>query len=189
MVIRFSGTSQAPPVPSRQPAKSSAGKTAARKAPARRPSTHEVQAAVEGVTLAEKVTLRGAEFRIADEVGVMGLLIFADLAVKGVSVYNVQALSAMYAVIKGCIYEEEWPRFVQYAIDSGATAEELFGVVTDVIAIVSARPPGSPSASSDGRRRTSQNSKGSSPKTATARPRRSDVPQVPMIPVSELLGG
>jgi hypothetical protein len=167
------------------------GKATARKAGVKRaappgPSTHEVQAAAEGVELAEKVTLRGAEFRIADEVGVMGLLIFADLAVKGVSVYNVQALSAMYAVIKGCIYEEEWPRFVQYAIDSGATAEELFGVVTDVIAIVSARPPGSPSGSSNGRRRTSQNSKASSPKTAT---RRSGVPSVPMIPVSELLGG
>jgi hypothetical protein len=178
-------------VVSRQPAKS-AGKATARKAGVKRaappgPSTHEVQAAAEGVELAEKVTLRGAEFRIADEVGVMGLLIFADLAVKGVSVYNVQALSAMYAVIKGCIYEEEWPRFVQYAIDSGATAEELFGVVTDVIAIVSARPPGSPSESSDGRRRTSANSKESSPKTAT-RPR-SGVPEVPMVSVSELLGG
>jgi hypothetical protein len=152
-------------VASRQPAK----KAASRKAPTRRPSTHEVQAATEGVTLAEKVTLRGAEFRIADEVAPMGLFVFAHLASGGADTGFMGACASMYDVMQGCLDPEEWPRFVRYAMDSRASTEDLMGVVTDVIAIVSARPPGSPSGSSAGRQRTSQNSKESSPKTATRR--------------------
>lgn len=168
----------------RQPAKKATGRKQARPAP----STHEIQAAVEGVDLAGKVTLRGAEFLIADQVGIMGLLVFADLAVKGVAVNNMHALATMYDVIRGCVAEEDWPSFVRHAIDTKATPEELLKVVTDVIAIVSARPPGSPSGSSAGRRETSANSKGSSPRMATRPPRRSGVPEVPTVSVDELLG-
>jgi len=129
-----------------------------------------MQAAAEGVDLSDKVTLRGAEFRIADEPGVMARYQAAYIAreqEKGGAIGYVQSNAAMWDVLYSYIDEQDWDRFVRYAIDCRATEDELEQVMTAVVGIVAARPPRSPSVSSTGRRQTSENSKGSSPKTDT----------------------
>jgi hypothetical protein len=102
---------------------------------------------------------------MADKIGLMPLLRFAHASAKGVDSGDMQGLAAMYEVIRDCIDEPEWDRFQQHAIDTKAESEELLQVVSDVIEVLSARPTGSPSGSANGRRRTSANSKGSSPRT------------------------
>lgn len=136
-------------------------------------TAHQVQAEVEGVEIVgdgRKVALKGAEFRMSDKIGLMPLLRFAHASAKGVDSNDMQGLAAMYEVIRDCIDDAEWDRFQQHAIDTKAESEELLQVVSDVIEVLSARPTGSPSGSSNGRRPISQNSKGSSPKTDTPLP-------------------
>lgn len=146
-------------------------------------SAHEVQAEVEGVEIVgggRKVTLAGQEFRMSERIGLMPLLRFAHASAKGVDSNDMQGLAAMYEVIRDCIDESEWDRFQQHAIDTKAESEELLQVVSDVIEVLSARPTGSPSGSSNGRQQTSRSSKGSSPQTAT--------PPEGMVPAGSLLG-
>jgi hypothetical protein len=146
-----------------------------RRAPAKRAatSTHEVQAAAEGVEIVgdgRKVSLLGAEFRMADKIGLMPLLKLAHAGKQGVDVADDAGMVAMYEVIRDCIDATEWDRFQNHATETKAEAEDLMNVVTDVIQALSARPTGSPSSSSAGRRQISGNSKASSPRMATPPP-------------------
>lgn len=136
-------------------------------------STHEVQAAAEGVNLPAatgtdvdvvggslKVEFKGATFRIAERLGAMPLLKYANAASSGLDSESLEGLAAMYAMIRDCIDgDDEWRRFERHAIDTRADQAELMDVVTDVVKLLTARPTQPPGDSSAGRPETSANSK------------------------------
>lgn len=150
---------------SRQPVK----RTPARRAPTKRatPTIHQVQAAGEGVPADRKVALKGAEFAMTDRIGLAPLILLAVAGSRGVDSSDAQGLVALHDVLNDCLDETEHERFWRHAIDTKADGDDLMTVVKEVIQAVSARPTGSPSGSSAGRRQTSVNSKGSSRPTVT----------------------
>lgn len=131
---------------------------------------HQVQAAVEGVEIVgdgRKVEFMGAEYRIAEKVGLMPLMKFAHVSSKGLDSSDMDGLAAMYAMIQDCIDPAEWSRFEHDAMEKKADGEAIFGVVAKVIEILTARPTQRPAESSAGPRLTSENSKGSSSSPVT----------------------
>lgn len=139
------------------------------------PSTHGVQAAAEGVagTVEEgdRVEFMGQWFRMADSIGLMPLLAFANSAKKGAQSEDMDGLAAMYALIRDCIHDEDWPRFERVAMDTKAEGDDIFEVVGRVMEKLSARPRERRGNSSAGRLPTSENSKAasSSPDTPPGR--------------------
>lgn len=131
-----------------------------------------------------RVTFMGREFRIAERVGLMPLLKFASSA--DVDTTDPRALSAMYALLRDCIYEGtpacgecsecedgneasckyfdrgDWSAFEEHAMITKADADDLLNVVTKVLEVVSGRPQQPRSGSSAGPRRTQRASTGRS---------------------------
>ncbi|WP_328344785.1 hypothetical protein [Micromonospora sp. NBC_00421] len=131
-------------------------------------SVHEIQARAEGVDVVgggQKVTFMGEDYRIADRVGLMPLMRFAVAARSGMESDDMEALAAMYSLIKDCIDAPEWARFERDATDKKADQDDLLKVVTDVIQVLTARPTQRPADSSAGPQPTSPTSKGNSPST------------------------
>jgi hypothetical protein len=142
-----------------------------KKAAPRRPAitAHEAQAAVEDVTLPpdRKVSLLGVQFKLAGKVGVAPMILLAVAGKKGIDSADAEGVVALHDLISDCIAEDEYDRFWAHAVKSKADMDDLQQFIKDAMEALSARPTGSPSGSSAGRRRTSANSKGSSPATAT----------------------
>ena len=138
----------------------------------RKPSTHDLQAAVEGVPVAPdgKVEFMGGYFGMAQSIGLMPLLQFAHAAKQGLDSGDMEGMAALYAVIRDCIDNErpqkevdgelvddglsEWDRFQRHTIDHKAGGEELMAVVQKCIEAISARPTRPPGDSSAGRQTT-----------------------------------
>jgi hypothetical protein len=117
----------------------------------------------------------GARFRISDKVGLMPLMKFAHAANSGMDTSDMQALAAIYEMLRDCIYQGngipegedghdagDWARFEEHATVTKADAEDVMPVVQQTIELLTARPTRPPSGSSDGPPRTSGNSTGSS---------------------------
>ena len=132
-------------------------------------------AAAEGAKIAEgvvdesgRVELTGRRFRVAEKIGLMPLLKFASAS--DMSTEDPRALSAVYSMLKDCIYEGrpgcgtcefckgtgetaadetrckaydkgDWADFEQHAIDTKADADELLEVISQVMEIISGRLP------------------------------------------------
>lgn len=136
-----------------------------------------------------KVELLGRQFRVAEKIGLMPLLKFASAS--DISTDDPRALSAVYSMLKDCIYEGspgcgecekcapadgtdgdetvcksydkgDWNAFEQHAMDTKADADDLLTVITQVLEIVSGRPTKQPAGSSAGRRTTRRVSTGNS---------------------------
>lgn len=131
-----------------------------------------------------RITFLGKDFRIAERVGLMPLLKFASSA--DVDTTDPRALSAMYALLRDCIYEGrppcgecaeceadndgacksydrgDWGAFEEHAMITKADADDLLDVVTKVLELVSGRPQQPRSGSSAGPRRTQRASTGRS---------------------------
>lgn len=134
------------------------------------------------------VTLAGQDFRVAEKVGLMPLLKFSHAA--NLRTDDSRAYIALYEILRDVIMEAEdtcgscpgckqagkgasardcafadegdWERFEDHAVACKADADELLDVVEQAIKVISSRPTESPSSSSDGSRRTSRKSTGSS---------------------------
>lgn len=135
-------------------------------------TVHELQARAEGVDIvggAQKVTMLGEDYRIAERVGLMPLMRFAMTAKAGANADDMEGLAAMYTLIRDCIDPTEWDRFQADAIDKKAEADDLMKVVQDVIQTLSARPTQRPADSSAGPQTTSESSKASSPSMPAGR--------------------
>jgi hypothetical protein len=63
-----------------------------------------VQALTEGVDPDERVEFMGAYFRVAEKVGLMPIMKFAAAADSDIDESDMAALSAIYAMLKDCIY-------------------------------------------------------------------------------------
>jgi hypothetical protein len=157
---------------------------AARRRQPERPTTHDVQAAVEGVVLPAgddgKVELLGRTFHIAEQIGIMPLLMFAVKARDGIRSDDMEGLASMYLLIKDCIDQDEWEDFRRHAIDTKAKDTHLLDVVAQVIAVHATRPTSPPGDSPTGRRNTSRRLKASS--------RPDGDPDDGMVSVSDLAG-
>ena len=126
-------------------------------------TVHDLQAAVEGVPVADRVSFMGDTYRTADVIGLMPLLRYTHAADKGITGDDMEGLAAIYDMLRDAIHGDEWDRFQRDATDKKAQAEDLITVITQAIEIISARPTRQPSASPDGPSDTSTNSTGSSP--------------------------
>lgn len=147
-------------------------------------TTQSVQAAAEGVVISEGETIEflGDKFRLAENVGMMPMLAFANASKKGLSTDDMAGLAAMYDLIRDVIWREplfddkgvrvvdvltgepawdesEWLRFERHAIDEKADGEALMGFVGQAMEVLAARPRKRREISSGGSPRTSQSSK------------------------------
>ena len=151
--------------------------------------TQSVQAAAEGVVEGDWVEFLGQKFRLADKIGLMPMLAFANASKKGLDTDDMEGLAAMYSLIRSVIYrpplydehgqrqvdesgkpqrdESEWERFSQLADDESAEGEDLMDFVSDAMAVVAARPRTPREISSDGSRPTSEKLRGVSSLPAT----------------------
>lgn len=102
--------------------------------------------------MTETVTFQGAEFHVAERVGLMPMMRFALVAQSGVDANEMEGLAAMYELLQQCIHEDDWKRFERHATDSRASGDELMELVGEVMTVVAARPTGRSSDSSAGPR-------------------------------------
>jgi hypothetical protein len=122
----------------------------------------QVQAAVEGVIRGDRVEFMGEWFRISDRVGVMPLMKFANAADAKLDTSDLAALSAMYDMLRDCIYggtesdtdpriaalkpgdkgydAGDWHKFERHAIRMKAGADDLMPVTQQVVEILTSRP-------------------------------------------------
>lgn len=121
-----------------------------------------VQAAVEGVVHGDRVEFAGEWFRISGRVGLMPLMKFANAADDDIDTSDMRALSALYDLLRDCIYggtetgddpavaklgpddkgydAGDWRKFERHATRVRAQADDLLAVVRQVIEILTARP-------------------------------------------------
>lgn len=133
---------------------------------------------------AETVEFMGKKFRIAEKVGLMPLLKFS--AAVDFDISDPRALSAMYAMLRDCIYRGtpacgtcaactddregecpafdagDWKAFEDHAIETQADADELMDVLTKTMEVITGRPTKPRVSSSRSARGTSAASTGSS---------------------------
>lgn len=146
--------------------------------------------------MARAVEFMGAEFAVADKVGLMPLLRFAHAAKSGLDSADLDGMAALYDMLQQCIAEEPvlvrvdgrpietpadmddegetkmlggWPQFEAHATQVRADDEELIGVVQRVMTILSERPTTQPSGYSDGLRSTAPTSGADSSSLAVVR--------------------
>lgn len=96
------------------------------------------------------ITLLGRPFKVAPKLGLMPLLRFAHLSSKGVKADDMDALSAMYDLLRTCIHDDDWDAFQEHAASVRADEEDLLDAVRSAIEAMSARPTVRPSDSSRG---------------------------------------
>jgi hypothetical protein len=171
-------------------------------------TTHDVQAAVEGAPVADdtdSVEFLGKRFRLAETIGLMPLLAFANTSKQGMDSDDLEGMAAMYALIRDTvdqtrvqrrdeddklIYDaagepewegpSDWQRFERHAIDEKADGEELMGFIRDAMGVISARPRRRRGTSSDSSPRTLPSSRASSSSPGTP-------PQIDgLVPVSTI---
>lgn len=153
-------------------------------------STQSVQAAVEGAVQVDNdgaIEFLGQRFRLAQRIGFMPMLAFANASKKGLDSDDMEGLAAMYAMIRDCLDQtrpveldeqgepavdsdgnpkysgpSEWQRFESHCYDQQADAEELMEFIGKAMSVMSARPRKRREISSDSSPRTSVKSRESS---------------------------
>jgi hypothetical protein len=139
------------------------------------------------------VDFLGAEFAIADKVGLMPLLRFAHAAKSGLDSADLEGMAAMYDMLRQCIADEAvyvrdgrpidkpaevdesvtklggWAEFEAHATKAKADDEDLMGVVQRVMTLLSERPTSQPSDSSDGPQQIAPTSEADSSSLAVVR--------------------
>ena len=125
-------------------------------------SPSDLQAAVEGVPVGDRVTFMDEQYRVAEKVGLMPLMRFAHAARKGANADDMEGLAAIYDMLRDCIHPGDWDRFEADATTKKAEGDDLLPVVTQTIELLTARPTQRPSDSSAGPSKTSESSTGSS---------------------------
>ena len=118
---------------------------------------------IEGApTEARFVEAFGQQYEVAEQIGAMAMMRFGKLAKGGMKTGDMDALAAMYDLLRSMFTPSAWERFQEDAIEANCGADELFGAVKDGIEAISSRPTKSPSDSSSGRPTTTPSSTDSS---------------------------
>ena len=92
---------------------------------------------------------RGEKFAVAEQIGWMPMMRFARLS-ENPDTELMEGLAGLHAVLQECIAERDWPRFEAHATKVHADYDDLYQMVADAIAVMTARPTSQPSDSSDG---------------------------------------
>lgn len=146
--------------------------------------------------MTRSVEFLGAEFAIADKVGLMPLLRFAHAAKSGLDSADMDGMAALYDMLQQCIADEPvlvrsdgqpvdspadmdeegeakmlggWREFERHATQAKADDEDLIGVVQRVMTLLSERPTTQPSDSSGGQLSTAPTSGAASSSLAVVR--------------------
>jgi hypothetical protein len=122
----------------------------------------EIQAISEGVVEGDTVECMGKHYRVADRIGLMPLMKFAHSAAQGLDGDDMEGLNAIYEMLRDCIHEDDWARFMREMTQLKAEADDMMPVITRTIEIINARPTRQRSASSNGPSSTSPTSTGGS---------------------------
>lgn len=126
-------------------------------------AVNEVQAAIAEAESARTITAFGETFRVADKIGLMALVKYAEMAKRGATTTDIEGLVVMGQVISGTLYDDaEYARFQEAAIVARADDGDLMEIVKQAIAVMSARPTMRPGDSSAGPSNTGESSTGSS---------------------------
>lgn len=160
-------------------------------------TTHDIQAQAEGILLDadDRIEFMGERFRLADSVGIMPLMAYANAAKKGVDSDDLEGLAAMYALIRDIVDQtraqevdedgvpqfdsdgdpiwagpSDWMRFEQHAINTKADGEDLRDFIQAGMEKLAARPRKRRGASQPSSPPTSENSKDGYSSPATGRP-------------------
>lgn len=131
------------------------------------PTTQHVQAASEGELQDQVGTIEflGKRFRLADNIGLMPLLMFANSAKSGMDSDDMDGMAAMYALIRDTVDQtrvqetddegklsfdsdgapvyagpSDWQRFERHCVEEKADGEDLMGFIKDAMGVISARP-------------------------------------------------
>jgi hypothetical protein len=105
-----------------------------------------------------EVEFAGAQFTVAEKIGLMPLMRFAKVAKAGADANDMDSLAALYDLLEQCIAPSDWHRFEATADESRADGDALMGLVRQVFAVLAERPTSLPSDSSGGQTSTPQNS-------------------------------
>lgn len=108
----------------------------------------------------EVIEFHGQGFHLAERVGLMPMMKFAVFAKRQLRDQaagkeptgddEIESLAASYELLEQCLHPNDWDRFVDHATAVHADMDELMEFVGDAMAVVSARPTGRSSDSSDG---------------------------------------
>lgn len=145
------------------------------------------------------VEFLGAEFAIADKVGLMPLLRLAHAAKSGLDSADMEGMAALYDMLRQCLADDAvyvlndaemdrkaydelppeaveqvvtfggWDEFEAHATRMRSGDEDLMGIVQKVMTLLSERPTSRPSASSDGSQSTAPTSAEGSSSLAVVR--------------------
>jgi hypothetical protein len=126
------------------------------------------------------VTFHGQEFKVAQSIGLMPLMMFASAAKSGLNTSDMDGLAAMHALLEDSLDPEDWPRFQRACIDAKIQADELLEVIKELIEAVAARPTQQPSDSSDGQQGTTPSSRGDSSTAVSLQDRKRALGIVPV---------
>lgn len=158
--------------------------------------TQDVQAAVEGAPVADdadSIEFLGKRFRLAQNIGMMPLLAFANAQKQGLDSEDMEGMAAMYALIRDTVDQtrvqaadpetgqpsfdtvgepiwegpSDWQRFERHCIDAKADGEELMTFIGKAMGVISARPRKRREVSSPSSPQTSPSSKESSSSPVT----------------------
>ncbi|HEY5987041.1 MAG TPA: hypothetical protein VIV12_11800 [Streptosporangiaceae bacterium] len=129
---------------------------------------HALQAKAEGVRLTGRIEFRGKTFRLGKEVGLASLLDFMGSAKDGLGAADVEGIAAIKDVLRDMFVQRpacgaceacdaelyaqcpqfdpgDWPKFWRLARAVHADGEDLFGVATQAMEQLAARPTRPPS--------------------------------------------
>lgn len=100
----------------------------------------------------------GKRYQVANGLAAMPYLKFAHLAHKGMDSADMEAMAAMYNLLRVTFTKDAWAEFEEDATENRASDEDLFKMMQQALELMTARPTKSPSASSDGPQPTTENS-------------------------------
>lgn len=128
-------------------------------------------------------------FRLAQTVGLMPLMRFANAAKSGGNTDDLEGMAALYTMIQDCVDPADWGDFQAYATVIKAQDEELLDFVSAAMEVISARPRQRRGSSSATAPRTSGKSKaGSSRPDSVIPPGAIRPPEVDgLMPVADLV--
>jgi hypothetical protein len=135
------------------------------------------------------LAFKGRVFRVAHSFGLMPLLRFAHMAKGGMNVDDMDALVAIYDVLRQAIHDDDWDAFQQYATDTRADADELLSMVKDAIGVMTQRPTVRPTDSSAGPSTTTPSSSADSSSPASSDPTTLAERARHLQPVADLISG
>lgn len=150
-------------------------------------TTHDIQASAEGVVMDDdgKLEFLGERFKLADRIGLMPMLAFANASKEGLDSDDMSGLAAMYALVRDVVDQtrppkldpatgeqsidstgepewdgpSDWMRFEKHATLAKAEGEDLMDFISRAMAVVSARPRKRREVSSSSSPRTSEKSR------------------------------